>query len=183
MSNLDLWNRVSKTNPAHTKEVNQRGGFTAIDAHYQVQCATEVFGPVGIGWNYVCEYKVVESVVMCELVFQYKIEGNDKWAQFGPICGCAQLLGNRVDTDAPKKAMTDALTKALSHIGFNADVFLGKFDDNKYVEQLKREFNKPEIDETAQGWIDYCKPDPTRLSEIKDVNYRNFIAQQIGLDK
>jgi hypothetical protein len=43
------------------------------------------------------------------------------------------------DTDAYKKASTDGLTKALSHLGFNADVFLGQFDDNKYVEGLKKE--------------------------------------------
>jgi hypothetical protein len=29
-------------------------------------------------------------------------------------------------------AVTDGLTKALSHLGFNADVFLGKHDGNKY---------------------------------------------------
>jgi hypothetical protein len=29
-------------------------------------------------------------------------------------------------------AVTDGLTKALSHIGCDADVFLGKMDGNKY---------------------------------------------------
>jgi hypothetical protein len=48
----------------------------------------------------------------------------------------------RVDSDAAKKATTDALTKLLSHLGFNADVFLKKFDDNKYVEQVAEEFSK-----------------------------------------
>ena len=33
------------------------------------------------------------------------------------------------------RAMTDATTKALSKLGYNADVFLGKFDDNKYVQE------------------------------------------------
>ena len=31
--NLRIWNDVSKTDPRHTKKVNQRGGFTAISAH------------------------------------------------------------------------------------------------------------------------------------------------------
>jgi len=43
------------------------------------------------------------------------------------------------DTDAYKKASTDGLTKLLSHLGFNADVFLGMFDDNKYVAGLQKE--------------------------------------------
>jgi hypothetical protein len=34
--------------------------------------------------------------------------------------------------DAPKMAITDGLTKALSHIGCDADIFLGKMDGNKY---------------------------------------------------
>ena len=42
----------------------------------------------------------------------------------------------RVDDDFMKKVATDALTKGLSKLGFNADVFMGKFDDNKYVNKL-----------------------------------------------
>jgi uncharacterized short protein YbdD (DUF466 family) len=49
-----------------------------------------------------------------------------------------------LDDEAPKKAMTDAMTKAFSHLGMSADVFLGKFDDSKYVEQMKEEFSQPQ---------------------------------------
>ena len=38
--------------------------------------------------------------------------------------------------------MTDAMTKAFSHLGLNADVFLGKFDNIKYVEEMKHKFSK-----------------------------------------
>jgi uncharacterized short protein YbdD (DUF466 family) len=44
-----------------------------------------------------------------------------------------------VDADFAKKMETDALTKVLSKMGFNADVFMGRYDDNKYVEQMTRE--------------------------------------------
>ena len=37
--------------------------------------------------------------------------------------------------ECQKKALTDAITKGLSYLGFNADVFLGMFDDNKYVSE------------------------------------------------
>jgi hypothetical protein len=43
------------------------------------------------------------------------------------------------DEDAPKKSVTDALTKALSMIGFAGDIFSGRWDDNRYVEGLKEE--------------------------------------------
>ena len=49
------------------------------------------------------------------------------------------MFGKRPDSDAPKKATTDGVTKALAQLGFNADVFLKKFDDNKYVAELRAE--------------------------------------------
>ena len=48
-NNMEVWNRVCNTDPRHTKQVDTRGGFTAIDAMYQVQNATEVFGPAETG--------------------------------------------------------------------------------------------------------------------------------------
>lgn len=134
--NLKLWESVEKTDPNHTKKVNQRGGFTAIDAHYQVKQATEAFGAVGVGWGYHCDYQFPDKTVICLLTFWHGNRENT----FGPIAGCAKFTDGRLDPEAPKKAMTDALTKALSHLGFNADVFLGKFDDNKYVNRMKEEF-------------------------------------------
>jgi hypothetical protein len=138
-SNTALWDSVSKTDPRHTKKVNQRGGFTAIDAHYQVMNATAAFGPVGIGWGYING----EPIFKDSLVFiPVTLWHGDRSNTFGPIYGGAEVVGNngRTDNDALKKASTDGLTKALSHLGFNADVFLGKFDDNKYVTEVAKEF-------------------------------------------
>lgn len=139
---MALWDSVQKTDPSHTKKVNQRGGFTSISAHYQVMRATEVFGPVGIGWGYDCGEPIFTGPF---IIVPVKVWYRDRANTFGPIYGSAEIAGARPDSDAPKKAMTDALTKALSHLGFNADVFLGKFDDNKYVAAVTAEFaEKPE---------------------------------------
>jgi hypothetical protein len=138
-TNMRIWDVVQKTNPAHTKQVNQRGGFTAISANYQIMRATEVFGPIGIGWGYDCAPPIFQDTLMIvPVTFWHGDRGNT----FGPIFGCEEWKdkNGRVDSDAPKKAMTDGITKALSQLGFNADVFLGMYDDNKYVERLKREF-------------------------------------------
>lgn len=136
-NNMQIWDAVSKTDPAFTKKVNQRGGFTAIAAHSQIMAATKQFGPVGIGWGYECGEPIFAGpMVMVPVTLWHGERGNS----FGPIYGCAEMLGNRPDHDAPKKAMTDAITKGLSQIGFNADVFLGLFDDNKYVETVRQEF-------------------------------------------
>ena len=138
--NLRIWNAVQKTDPTHTKKVNQRGGFTAISAHYQIMKATEQFGPVGEGWGYING----DAVLMGDklVVVPVTIWHGDRANTFGPLYGSAELIDSkgRLDSDAPKKASTDGLTKGLSQLGFNADVFLGKFDDNKYVAGLAEEF-------------------------------------------
>lgn len=137
--NLRIWNAVQKTNPAHTKKVNQRGGFTAISAQYQILAATEQFGPIGIGWGYTTGNPIVTETLMTVPVTLWH---GDRANTFGPMLGCEEWKdkNGRVDSDAPKKAVTDGLTKLLSQLGFNADVFLGKFDDNKYVAQVTAEF-------------------------------------------
>jgi hypothetical protein len=158
--NLRIWNAVSKTDPAHTKTVNQRGGFTAISANYQILRATEQFGPIGIGWGYTAGDPVFhETLVIVPVTLWH----GDRSNTFGPVYGCEEWKDSkgRIDSDAPKKAGTDGLTKLLSQLGFNADVFLGKFDDQKYVEQAKREFaeqDKPElpagpINDATRDWI------------------------------
>lgn len=148
--NMRIWNAVEKTDPAHTKKVNQRGGFTAISAHYQVMRATEAFGPVGIGWGYETGTPfMLDTLVVVPITLWHGQRDNT----FGPLYGSAELRDSkgRLDQDAPKKATTDGLTKALSQLGFNADVFLGKFDDNKYVAQITQEFSGPVITEDQRN--------------------------------
>ena len=41
--------------------------------------------------------------------------------------------GPFTDEEAPKKTLTDALTKALSWLGFASDIHMGLWDDNKHV--------------------------------------------------
>ena len=50
-NNLKLWEMVETTDPEFTTKVNQRGGFTAIGAQYQIKNATEVFGSFGHGFG------------------------------------------------------------------------------------------------------------------------------------
>jgi hypothetical protein len=137
---LRLWSQVEKTNPANTKNVPTRGGFTAIDAMHQTQIATEVFGgPMGIGWGF--GWTREDSPPDLFLIRGRLWYTDEATGEVGAVeqYGAANW-GSRVDSDTPKKAVTDAFTKCLSLLGFNADVFLGKFDDNKYVADLNKEF-------------------------------------------
>ena len=54
---MDIWVKASKTDPQYTKPVTFGRKFTAIDPHYQIMTATELFGPAGMGWG----FKVVRN--------------------------------------------------------------------------------------------------------------------------
>lgn len=138
MTNLTLWNKVAKSDPKYLKQISFGSrSFTAIDPQYQIRCATEQFGPVGVGWGWLNVTRVVElsngdSAVLADV----SIWTGSKENIFGPFTGCRKFFDankGRLAEDAPKMAITDGLTKALSHLGFNADVFLGEMDGNKYA--------------------------------------------------
>jgi hypothetical protein len=54
------------------------------------------------------------------------------------------------DEEAPKKSLTDALTKAMSWLGFAADIHMGMWDDNKYVNSVRQRFEQQEEEERAE---------------------------------
>ena len=135
---LELWDKVSKSDPKYLKPVSFGSRtFTAIDPMYQVKSATKQFGPVGHGWGWTSETRFVhfgngDSAVVCDV----SIWTNTRDNVFGPFPGCRKFFDaakSRLAEDAPKMAVTDGLTKGLSHLGFNADVFLGEMDGNKYA--------------------------------------------------
>ena len=49
-----------------------------------------------------------------------------------------------VDEDAPKKSLTDAIIKAASHLGIAANIFLGRWDDQKYLAEVNAEYRADE---------------------------------------
>ena len=154
----ELWDAVCKTDPAHTKKVQQRGGFTAIDAMYQIQEATKQFGPAGIGWGWDVELIFPPSDTVIAKITLW----HGKKEQTITQCGQKRLNTPKgADEDAVKKAVTDGLTKCLSYLGFNADVFLGKFDDNKYVAAMKAEH-----DPVAKKFHDWAEQATTDLGNI-----------------
>jgi len=61
----------------------------------------------------------------------------------------------KIDDNFAKKLETDTLTKAISKLGFNADIFLGLFDDVKYLADVTKEFaEKPAPIKLSQKAID-----------------------------
>ena len=146
MSNLELWNKVEKTNPKHTKQANVRGNkITAIAPQQQIKNATEQFGIYGKDWGFnsiAFDYSMLErtGIVVFHGTFYFP---NGSFPITSSISAFRDNAMTKPDADFAKKVETDALTKALSKLGFNADVFMGLYDDHKYVQMVTEEFNKP----------------------------------------
>lgn len=185
-TNMEIWDFVEKTVLADTQAVAIGSyKFTAIDAYSQIKKATELWGPIGIGWGWLDTDPLFppNDTVVIKITLWY---GGKKDQTVGPIFGQKKLnKGNSVDEDAFKKAVTDGVTKCLSLLGFNADVFLGKFEDNKYIESLKKEEKKwqgplkkmelkHQIDNFSVG-VDKC----TSVEELKKhkEDYKDVIEQ------
>ena len=139
ITNMNVWEKVSKSDPKFLKKVSFGArSFTSIDPMYQVREATRAFGPVGQGWGWDSKTEMITVAngdVAC--IAHVTLWHGSKDNSFGPFTGCRTFYKKeRIAEDAPKMAVTDGLTKALSHLGFNADVFLGEHD-NKYAADSK----------------------------------------------
>lgn len=68
--NLSIWKRVQRTDPRFTKPLDGMGFTgTSINGTYMIMRATEIFGPIGIGWNYeVIEERFIDGKPLTEPV-------------------------------------------------------------------------------------------------------------------
>lgn len=185
--NLKIWEKVDKTDVEHTKFVNQRGGYTSIDATYQALKATEMFGPYGKGWGLKSidyNYSMLEAtkMVMCSAVFFYTLDGKEY--SFPIHNAINPMMGAKPDEDFCKKLETNTISKALSRLGFSADIFMGKFDDQEYVAQLKteQEIEKAEnrdaeIQQKRQDTIDYVSRHAESIKSSKNAHETKQIAK------
>ena len=143
-NNKKYWDQLKKTDPRFTKKVNKGfGEITTIDPMSQIMKMTEVFGPVGEGWNYTVNYNYTNDLIFAEVSVAINKNKDEFWNYYGPVCSVLKLYRKTgaLDDEAPKKAMTDALTKAFSHLGLCSDVFMGKFDNSKYVSELEEKYS------------------------------------------
>lgn len=201
MSNLEFWNSVCTTDPAHTKKVKLGRAFTAIDPMYQVMKATEAMGMVTKEWGF--NVQEVQYLPTDQVAIRVRVWKGDKesyieqWGQNGLYIDNKKTMP---DTDCMKKATTDGLTKCLSYFGFNADVFLGKFDDNKYVEEQTRAHQKLEDanelyreiktmfnlnkSKTKETFLNWCNSEQSRKerAKLKSISEDSYLTLKAEID-
>lgn len=190
--NLQVWLREEPTDPAMTKAFSRSGGFkgTALNATFVMKRLTAAFGPVGHGWGYDIDRSEVviggpimddtrqvighEAIQVTEITFWYLLDG--KRGQFSQV-GQTTFIGYSrkngyflTDEEAWKKSLTDAITKAASHIGIGADIHLGMFDDNKYVTARRTDEERGER-EIAQQSV---------AAEVRELVEAFLVAQDAG---
>ena len=142
-NNMELWNKVCRTNPDDTQPVKKGSRqFTSICSQSQIKAATEQFGVYGRTWGLRNIRRDFESMKDYEIaIFSAEFffpDGSFEISTSLPVW--ISKPKGIIDNDICKKSETDLLTKALSKIGFNADVFMGLFDDNRYVSEMREEF-------------------------------------------
>lgn len=188
---VDLWESAERTDPTFTKENKYAtGGSTSINTTYMFKRATEIFGPVGIGWGYEIvgdtitdgatktygpqesPKTMVDKIHTLHIRFWYVQDGKrGEFDQYGHTDFVTLSSKGIVHTESEpqKKSLSDAIKKSLSMLGFSADIFLGLYDDQQYVESVRRDIRA----DGAEEKID-------REAE-KVVEYREWVESQIEL--
>lgn len=168
---LDLWDSVSKTNPKYTKRVEQKGGYTAINPYYQIKEATKLWGPYGNNWGLEeIEFNYEQMSSMGLVIMQAVFYCPESRFKIHNAIEPVSVKGRR-DPDFMKKLETDTITKALSRLGFNSDVFMAQFDDADYVAMRGAEANLEEAE------------DRQSLLERKFNEIKNGVERSIGTIK
>lgn len=164
--NLALWDSVKDPDLVNsgstkaTKKFTGKGGFkgTAVDPMVRLWMLTQLWGPEGLeyenglggaypdaiptgGWGFVVvEDKVIadkEHVIRVRLWYPH--EGKMRFVEG---YGCTDIE----QLDCAKKSYTDAQSNAAKQLGVFASIYMGKFDDDKYVSDVTRKQSKKRQD-------------------------------------
>lgn len=169
--NLSTWNRFADIDPAFTKPITGKSyKGTSPNPQYVIRCLTELFGPVGkgFGWTVLQEgFEPLGEEILhwCRIQFWHGNRDN-AFESYGQTKALMKTKnGLMSDEDAPKKSLTDAIVKAASHIGIAANIFLGRWDDQKYVQSVADDFREKEGGQTSPPSKKDARPIYAKLVE------------------
>ena len=148
--NKALWLRVCVTDPKAVKEITgKQYKGNSPKPYWIVERLTDEFGPCGLGWGFSIiserfeRFSDSDSLHIAAVKFWYVLDGKrGELEQIGQTKATYTSAQGKfiIDEDAPKKSVTDALVKCASYIGFAGDIFAGRWDDSKYVQEAGREW-------------------------------------------
>lgn len=207
MENTALWQSVFVTDPKAVKPITGKPyKGDSPKPYWLIERATQVFGPVGIGWGVTVKSERFERLSDTDVLHVavvsvwYVCDGmrSETFDQMGGTKACyLSKSGLIVDEDAGKKSVTDGMVKCLSMIGFAGDIFSGLWNDSKYVEWAAQETARREtptlsdeqrqqITELLQGrdfekfmvWVSKgVGHEVTSLADVPETAYNAIIKQ------
>lgn len=179
-SNLRIYDSVRKVPQEAIKPITagRLKGMSDINPMWRIKKLTETFGPCGEGWYYTKpEYQYVPGqggTIACIAQTSIVYRKTDGWSEPIPGTGGSMFVaqeksGLYTDDEAPKKALTDALSVACKALGIGADVYWNA-DRTKYSEPVQpapKPQKKPEDIEPMQ------QPDPAqkRMATAKQIEF------------
>lgn len=161
---LARWERLAKTDPAHTKPFN-RGGFkgTALKPIWLIKRMTEEFGTAGEAWGMLePQFQTVflpdakcQPLVYCTAGMWIGSPDRTIYGVGGDTLTNAFKSGTISDDEAFKKAYTDAINNCFKYLGIGGDVHMGQFEDSKYVSDMREAFeDKPECVKHIEEFVE-----------------------------
>ena len=165
-THLEIYESLSKPPATALREIQEGTlkGKTDINPQWRYKAMTETFGLVGLGWKYeildLWHEPGAGNEVLCfaKVAVYIRDPETKEWSE--PIIGVggSKLIndfnrGPKSNDEGYKMAVTDAFSTSLKMLGVAADIYAGRWDGSKYLddtdtkdgEQKKEAEKKPEL--------------------------------------
>lgn len=192
-----FYQEFRKPNPESLKWASTRGGYTTVMAQYQMEKCTKIWGVYGkywglrnLVWNWI-HGPDGPVYVQLDCEFFYCTTEFSQSGDFAMTTGWAFSNG---DSDILKKVQTDAISKALSKLGIDSDVFKGLWAQKNATDGVVYVGDNPERDipRAMPDRVNYltgnlfpkCTKNVSKGFEVKlnDLNW-NYLAVETVIAK
>lgn len=156
--NRAIWERYRDVPAKYVRPIEggRKKGLSAIDPIFRLEALTTLFGPVGVGWKYKIKTKetiyhvttqngaVIEGEHLLEVKMKFKYHtAKSGWSEPIVAIGTAKPRvfekgSYYIDEEAPKKAITDALSQVCKMLGIGANVYSDKSGQNNQQNGYRR---------------------------------------------
>lgn len=131
--NMDLWLKVEKTPKDLIREIEVENGkkLKTVPSINRIKKATEIFGIYGENWGLKkvvhSEQKIFNNLILGIIEAEFYVNEKDNKTNFF-ISNSISIVSlqnkeMKINTNYRKALETDTINKALSRLGFNADIY------------------------------------------------------------
>ena len=134
MEKMKLWEIMTPVDDKYKTSMRMPDGsfLTSVKPYEAMRRMTSIFGPMGYGWGAaVLEARKEGDTFQMRIDLWYKPHFVDPSIPISELAHIESWGGteyNSIDWDMSKKAMTNAISKAISFLGFASPIYLGEED-------------------------------------------------------